>query len=68
MQLWVGLAGGNSYSLTQWYSVFLEFRKLPWGGQRCVNDGLERPTLNLCGLRFDFTTKHATWVFGMEQY
>lgn len=30
-----------------------------------VSDGSEPPTLNLCGLRLDFTTKHAMWAFGM---
>lgn len=35
--------------------------RLWWPG---VSDGLEPPTLNLCGLRLEFTTKHAMWAFG----
>ena len=52
---------GNVCPLIRQYFIFLGVRKFPWG----VSDGLEPPTLSLCSLRLDFTTKYAMRVFGI---
>lgn len=63
-QLGVGLAGGDSHSLTQGDLVFLEFKKPTSSGPGLVT-GQSLLLLNLCGLRLESTTKYAMWARGM---